>query len=44
MFIWPLIDSAIRRYWPKSEASVWIGIIGAGLIIGLTVYEALAVH
>ena len=44
MFIWPLIDGAIRRWFPKSEASVWIGIVGAGLIIGLTVWEALVEH
>ncbi|MEX2213512.1 MAG: cytochrome bc complex cytochrome b subunit [Phycisphaeraceae bacterium] len=44
MFIWPFIDGAIRRYFPKSEASVWIGIVGAALIIGLTVWEAMVEH
>lgn len=44
MIVWPFIDGLIRRFWPKSEASVWIGILGALLIIGLTVYEAVAPH
>jgi quinol-cytochrome oxidoreductase complex cytochrome b subunit len=44
MFIWPFIDAWIRRRVPASEASVWIGIVGAGSIIGLTVWEALVEH
>lgn len=44
MFVWPLIDGLIRKRWPRSEASVWIGLLGAALIIGLTVWEALVAH
>lgn len=44
MFVWPFIDARIRRWQPGSEASVWIGIVGATLIIGLTVWEALVAH
>ncbi len=44
MFIWPFIDAAVRRFLPRSEFSVWVGILGAAAIIGLTVYEALVVH
>jgi quinol-cytochrome oxidoreductase complex cytochrome b subunit len=44
MFAWPLIDAWIRRRWPGSEASVWIGILGALAIIGLTVWEGAVAH
>jgi quinol-cytochrome oxidoreductase complex cytochrome b subunit len=44
MFIWPFIDAGIRKVWPKSEASVWIGIVGAGAIIALTIWEAAVAH
>jgi quinol-cytochrome oxidoreductase complex cytochrome b subunit len=44
MFIWPFIDGAIRKVWPKSEASVWIGIVGASTIIALTIWEAAVAH
>ncbi len=44
MFIWPFIDGWIRKVWPRSEASVWVGLLGAALIIGLTVWEALVAH
>jgi ubiquinol-cytochrome c reductase cytochrome b subunit/cytochrome b6 len=44
MFVWPFIDARIRRWQPGSEASVWIGIVGATLIIGLTVWEAVVAH
>lgn len=44
MFAWPFIDGFIRRRWPGSEFSVWVGIGGALAIIGLTVWEALVEH
>jgi len=44
MIIWPFIDGAIRKFFPKSEASVWIGIVAVALIITLTVWEALVAH
>lgn len=44
MFAWPFIDDLIRRRWPRSEASVWIGILGVLLIIGLTLWEAAVEH
>ena len=44
MFCWPFIDAWIRKRTKLTEASVWIGVLGAGLIIGLTVWEALAKH
>jgi quinol-cytochrome oxidoreductase complex cytochrome b subunit len=44
MFVWPFIDAWIRRRRPGSELSVWIGIIGALAIIGLTVWEGAVAH
>ena len=44
MFLWPFIDSWIRRRTRFTEASVWIGIGGVLLIIGLTVWEAAVAH
>ena len=44
MFVWPFIDAWIRKRWPASEASVWIGIVGALSIIGLTLWEAMVAH
>ncbi len=44
MFIWPFIDSWIRKKTRFQEASVWIGIVGVLLIVGLTVWEALVEH
>lgn len=44
MFVWPFIDAWIRRNTRFAEASVWIGIVGASLIIGLTVWEAAVTH
>jgi quinol-cytochrome oxidoreductase complex cytochrome b subunit len=43
-FAWPFVDGAIRRRWPNSEASVWIGAAGALSIIALTVWEAAVAH
>lgn len=44
MFVWPFIDGAIRKRWPKSEASVWIGIVGVFALLGLTIWEAAVAH
>jgi len=44
MFAWPFLDGWIRRRWPASEASVWIGILGVFAIIALTVWEAVVPH
>jgi quinol-cytochrome oxidoreductase complex cytochrome b subunit len=44
MFAWPFIDARIRKSRPASEASVWIGIVGALAIIGLTLWEASVAH
>ena len=44
MFVWPFIDAGIRRWLPRSEISVWIGVVGVFTIVGLTVWEALVAH
>jgi quinol-cytochrome oxidoreductase complex cytochrome b subunit len=44
MFVWPFIDGWIRRSTRYAEASVWIGIVGVALIVGLTVWEAAVEH
>jgi quinol-cytochrome oxidoreductase complex cytochrome b subunit len=44
MFVWPFIDAWLRRFTRFAEASVWIGIIGVALIVGLTVWEAAVEH
>jgi len=44
MFSWPLIDARIREKTRFKEASVWVGILAALSIIGLTVWEAVVRH
>lgn len=44
MFSWPFIDVWLRRKTKLEEISVWIGVAGVFLIIGLTVWEALVAH
>ncbi|GIW82422.1 MAG: cytochrome bc complex cytochrome b subunit [Gemmatales bacterium] len=44
MFVWPFLDAMIRRRWPNSEASVWIGIVVALTIVALTIWEAFVPH
>ncbi|MCZ7648066.1 MAG: cytochrome bc complex cytochrome b subunit [Planctomycetota bacterium] len=44
MFVWPLIDAAVRRRRPDSEFSVWVGIAAVILIVGLTVWEGVVAH
>ena len=43
-FLWPLIDAWVRKRWPRSEFSVWVGIAGALAIIALTVWEGIVEH
>lgn len=42
MFVWPFIDAGIRKFKPKSEASLWIGAAAFVGILILTVWEAVA--
>ncbi len=44
MYVWPFIDGLIRRRWPASEASVWVGVAAVIGIVTLTVWEALVAH
>lgn len=44
MFAWPFIDEQIRKRTRFQEASVWIGIVGVFLLVGLTVWEAVVAH
>lgn len=44
MFAWPFIDGVIRKRTRFTEASVWIGIVGVFLLVGLTVWEAVVEH
>jgi quinol-cytochrome oxidoreductase complex cytochrome b subunit len=44
MFVWPFIDGWIRRHTRFQEATVWIGIVGVLLLVGLTVWEAVVEH
>jgi quinol-cytochrome oxidoreductase complex cytochrome b subunit len=44
MFVWPWIDNVLRRVTKREEASVYVGIVAALLLIGLTVWEAVVAH
>lgn len=44
MFLWPWIDSLLRRLTKNEDISVYIGIVATLLLIGLTVWEAVAPH
>ncbi len=44
MIVWPFIDAGIRRVRPNSEASVWVGVVAAFTLMGLTVWEAMVAH
>ena len=44
MFFWPWIDAVLRRVTKNEDISVYIGIIATFLLVGLTVYEAVAPH
>jgi quinol-cytochrome oxidoreductase complex cytochrome b subunit len=44
MFVWPFVDAWFRKKTRFAEASVWIGIIGVLLIVGMTVWEGMVKH
>jgi quinol-cytochrome oxidoreductase complex cytochrome b subunit len=44
MFLWPWIDSLLRRITKYEDVSVWIGVVATFLLIGLTVWEAVVAH
>lgn len=44
IFSWPFIDGWIRKHTRFQEASVWVGIFGALMIIGMTLWEGLVRH
>ena len=44
MFIWPWIDAFLRKITRNEDISVYIGIVATFLLVGLTVYEAIAPH
>ena len=44
MFVWPWIDSALRRWTGIEDINVYIGIVATFLLIGFTVWEAIAPH
>ncbi|MCH8829881.1 MAG: cytochrome bc complex cytochrome b subunit [Planctomycetes bacterium] len=44
MFLWPWIDNTLRRLTKCDDVSVYIGIVATFLLIGLTVWEAVASH
>jgi hypothetical protein len=44
MFVWPFVDALVRRRWPGSEFSVWLGIAGVFALVGLTVWESAVAH
>lgn len=44
IFTWPFIDGWLRKHTKLQEASVWVGVVGALAVIGLTVWEAVARH
>ncbi len=44
MFVWPFVDAWVRRRWPASEFSVWVGIVAVLLIIALTLWEGAVAH
>ena len=44
MFVWPWIDSALRRLTGKEDIHIYVGIPATLLLIALTVWEAIARH
>jgi quinol-cytochrome oxidoreductase complex cytochrome b subunit len=44
MFVWPFVDGWVRRRWPGSEFSVWVGILAVLAILALTVWEGAVAH
>jgi quinol-cytochrome oxidoreductase complex cytochrome b subunit len=44
MFLWPWIDSALRKITGNEDISVYVGIVATFLLIGLTMWEAVVAH
>ena len=44
MFVWPWIDKLLQRLTGVKEISVYVGIVATLLLIGITVWEAVAPH
>jgi len=44
MFVWPWIDSSLRRWTRIEEISVYVGIVAVLLLVGLTTWEAVVAH
>lgn len=44
MFLWPWIDRLLQRLTGVREISVYVGIVATFLLVGLTVWEAVAPH
>lgn len=44
MFVWPWVDSALRRLTKNEDISIYIGILATLTLIGLTVWEAMVAH
>ncbi|VAX36523.1 hypothetical protein MNBD_PLANCTO02-2331 [hydrothermal vent metagenome] len=44
MFTWPFIDGWLVKRTKYQDISVWIGIVGVFLLVGLTVWEAVVKH
>ncbi len=44
MFLWPWLDAVLRKITRNEDASVYVGIVATLLLIGLTVWEAIAGH
>lgn len=44
MFVWPWIDSGLRKLTKNEDISVYIGIVATFLLIGMTVWEAVVSH
>jgi hypothetical protein len=44
MMLWPFVDARLRRLRPGSELSLWVGVLAALAITGMTVWEAVVAH
>ena len=44
IIIWPWIDAALRKITKWEDVSVWIGVLGTFVLVGLTVWEAVVAH
>lgn len=44
MFVWPWIDSLLRRITRQDDVSVYVGVVATLVIIALTIWEAAVAH